>query len=162
MEIKKDIDQNELIQRFVLHEGYREMPYKCSKGFLTIGVGRNLKTNPLTEEEKKVCGDYMHGITKNMAFYLLRNDIAKAKRECEKNIPFFNSLDKERRYCLIDMCFQLGIGGLLGFKRMLKAMGVKNWEKAHDECLDSDYARYDTPTRAQRIAKTIRTGRFEA
>lgn len=161
MEIK-DIDQNELIQRFVLNEGLKTQPYKCKKGYLTIGIGRNLQTNPLSEEEKKVCGDYMHGITKNAAFYLLRNDIAKAKKECEKNIPFFYSLDKERRYCLIDMCFQMGIAGLLGFKRMLRAMGVGDWEKAYIECLDSDYARYDTPTRAQRIAKTIRTGRFEA
>ena len=87
----KDIDINEMIQRLVMHEGCELMPYKCPAGYLTIGVGRNLETNPLTKEEQKVCGDWRHGITKNAAFYLLRNDIEKVKKECQKNIPFFNT-----------------------------------------------------------------------
>jgi len=157
----KDIDTNEMIQRFVLHEGCELMPYRCPAGYLTIGVGRNLETNPLTAEEQKVCGDWRHGITKNAAYYLLRNDIERAKRDCNKAIPFFDVLDKERRYCLIDMCFQMGKDGLLGFKKMLRAMGVGNWEEAYKECLDSDYAREDSPKRARRIANTIKTGRFE-
>ena len=155
----KDIDTNEMIQRLVMHEGYSEMPYKDTKGYLTIGVGRCLKTNPLTEEEKKVCGDYMHGITKNAAFYLLRNDIEKVRKDCNKRIPFFNTLDAERRYCLIDMCFNMGIDGLLQFKKMLTAMGIGDWNKASEECLNSKYAK-DTGIRAKRISNTIKTGVF--
>lgn len=155
----KDIDTNDMVQRLVMHEGCELMPYKCPAGYLTIGVGRNLETNPLTEEEKKVCGDYMRGITKNAAFYLLRNDIERVKRECSKNIPFFNALDAERRYCLIDMCFNLGIKGLLKFKNMLSAMGVGNWNVASSECLNSNYAK-QTGQRARRIANTIKTGEF--
>lgn len=155
----KDIDDNEMIQRFIRHEGCELMPYKDTKGYWTIGIGRCFEKNPLTLEEKKVCGDYMHGITKNAAFYLLRHDIEKAKKECSRSIPFFNKLDAERRYCLIDMCFQMG-KGLLGFKKMLRAMGVGNWEEAYKECLDSDYARNDSPSRAKRIANTIKTGVF--
>lgn len=154
-----DVDENEIIQRLVMHEGCELMPYKCPAGYLTIGVGRNLDTNPLTKEEIKVCGDYKHGITKNAAFYLLRNDIEKVKRECTKNIPFFNALDAERRYCLIDMCFNIGIKGLLGFKKMLSAMGVGEWNRASTECLNSNYAK-QTGKRARRIANTIKTGRF--
>jgi lysozyme len=155
----KDIDENSIIQRFVLHEGCVLQPYKCPAGYLTIGVGRNLETNPLTKEEQKVCGDYMHGITKNAAYYLLRNDIEKVKRECSKNIPFFNTLDAERRYALLDMCFNLGIKSLLKFRLMLEAMGVGNFEKAAAECLNSRYAK-QTGKRAKRIAETIRTGKF--
>ena len=59
------------------------------------------------------------------------------------------------------MCFQMGIKGLKKFKKMLAAMGVGYWNKASDECLDSDYARKDSPLRANRIAKTIRTGQFD-
>jgi len=156
----KDIDINEMIQRFVLNEGCSLMPYKDTKNLLTIGIGRCIDKNPLTQEEKKVCGDYMRGITKNAAFYLLRNDISRVMKECSKNIPFFYTLDAERRYCLIDMCFNMGIKGLLGFKKMLSAMGVGDWNWAADECLSSKYAK-DTGIRARRIAKTIRTGRFE-
>lgn len=156
----KDVDTNEMIQRFVLHEGCVLQPYKCPAGCWTIGVGRNIEANPLTEEEKRVCGDYMHGITKNAAYYLLRNDIERVKKECQKNIPFFNKLDKERRWALMDMCFQLGCNGLLKFKRMLGSIGVGNYELASEQCLQSKYAK-QTGKRAQRVAKTIRTGRFE-
>lgn len=155
----KDIDDNEMIQRFILHEGCELMPYRCPAGYLTIGIGRNLDTNPLTLEEKKVCGDWRHGITKNAAFYLLRHDIEKVKRECVKNIPFYYNLDAERRYCLIDMCFNLGIKSLVKFKKMLGAMGCGDWEWAARECLNSKYAT-QTGKRAKRIAETIRTGEF--
>lgn len=157
---RKELSENELIQRFVLHEGCELMPYRCPAGYLTIGVGRNLETNPLTGEEKKVCGDYMHGITKNIAFYLLRHDIEKVKRECKQNIPFFNRLDPERQYALIDMCFNLGIKSLLGFKKMLGAMGCGDWERAANESLNSKYAK-QTGKRARRIANTIKTGEFK-
>lgn len=156
----KDVDTNEMIQRFVLHEGCVLQPYKCPAGCWTIGVGRNIEANPLTEEEKRVCGDYMHGITKNAAYYLLRNDIERVKKECQKNIPFFNKLDKERRWALLDMCFNLGINGLMKFKRMLGSIGVGNYDLAAEQCLQSKYAK-QTGKRAQRVAKTIRTGRFE-
>lgn len=154
------LSNEEIIQRLVLHEGVSLKCYICPAGYPTIGVGRNLKTNPLTKDEIKVCGDYMHGITKNAAFYLLRNDIKRVTEECEQRFPFWKQLDDERKYALLDMSFQLGIGGVLNFKKMLKAMGVGNWKEASAQCLDSKYA-VQTPTRAKRIAKTIETGRFE-
>lgn len=154
------LSNDEIIQRLVFHEGCVLKPYRCSRGYLTIGVGRNLETNPLTNEELKVCGDYKHGITKNAAFYLLRNDIKRVTEECSERFPFWKQLDDERKYALIDMVFQLGLGGVLKFKNMLKAMGVGNYKEASEHCLDSKYAQ-QTPNRAKRIAKTIECGRFE-
>lgn len=151
---------DEVVQRFVLHEGVRLKPYKDTKGKLTIGVGRCIDTNPFTCEELKAVGDWEKGITKNAAFFLLRNDIKRVSKECKNNIPFYEELNDDRRYALLDMCFQLGIGGLLGFKKMLAAMGVGNWVEAKKQCLDSKYAREDSPKRAERIANTIETGRF--
>ena len=159
--IQKELDVNELTQRFVLHEGCVLTPYKCPAGYLTIGVGRNLETNPLTSEEKKICGDYMNGITKNAAYYLLRNDIDRCEKECIKYIPFYGSLDCERKYALLDMDFNMGIKTLLKFKKMLSAMGTGNWEEASAECLNSNYAK-QTGKRAKRIAETIRIGKFIA
>lgn len=154
------LSKDEIIQRLVFHEGCKLKPYRCTEGFLTIGVGRNLETNPLTEEEKKACGDYEHGITKNAAFLLLRNDIDRVICECIKVFPFWKQLDSERQYALIDMVFQLGVAGVKKFKKMLAAMGVGNYKEAAVQCLDSRYAK-QTPNRAKRIAKTIETGKFE-
>lgn len=155
----KILSKNDIVQRLVMHEGIRLNPYLCTEGYATIGVGRNLDTNPLTPDEKVVCGDILSGITKSAAFYLLRNDIDRVIKECEKNFLIWERLDDERQYALLDMVFQLGISGVKKFKKMLAAMGVGDWKEAAKQCLDSKYAQ-QTPERAKRIAKTIETGKF--
>ncbi len=154
------LDMEETITRLCIHEGISLKPYKCPAGYLTIGVGRNLITNPITKAEEKVIGDWRHGITKNAAFYLLRNDIKRVERECRQNIGFWRNLDDERQYALLDMAFNLGIKGLLQFKKMLSEMAIGNYRGAAKECLNSKYAR-NVGKRAERIAKTIETGEFK-
>lgn len=154
------LDIYEISQRLILHEGLRLQPYRCIKGRLTIGVGRNLDSNPLSSEEKSVLGDWKHGITTQEAMYLLRNDILKINTLLKKHIKFFSKLDDERQYALIDMAFNMGIGGLLQFKKMLKAIEQKKFNQAADECLNSQYAKI-TKKRAIRIAEVIRNGTFK-
>lgn len=153
------LSKNDIVQRLVMHEGISLTPYRCSEGYFTIGFGRNLDTNPLTPDEKSICGDIARGITKSAAFYLLRNDIDRVIKECKKNFVIWERLDDERQYALIDMVFQLGLGGVNKFKKMLAAMGVGDWKEAAKQCLDSKYAK-QTPARARRIARTIETGKF--
>ena len=154
------IDLGTAIQRLCIHEGIRLEPYKSLAGYSAIDVGRNLAASTITEEERKVVGDWRHGITKNAAFYLLRNDIVRIEKECKKNIGFWRNLDDERQYALLDMAFNLGIKGLLQFKKMLSDMAIGNYRGAAKECLNSKYAR-DVGKRAERIAKTIETGEFK-
>lgn len=156
------IDMNEAVQRLCLHEGIRLQPYKCPAGYWTIGVGRNLETNPPTAEEKRVIGDWRNGITKNAAFYLLRNDIKRISDECARQIPFWKNLDDERQYALVDMAFNLGMAGLLKFQKMLSYLGVGNYIQAATECLASKYAK-DVGERAVRVAKIIERecGRYD-
>lgn len=154
------IDLYEVSQRLIIHEGLRLQPYFCKKGKLTIGVGRCLDTNPLSPEEERVVGDWKHGITKNAAIYLLRNDIKNIYRTLKKRLNFFETLDAERQYALIDMAFNLGVSGLLRFKKMLSAMQNCNFDQAATECLNSQYAT-TVGVRAERIARTIKTGEFK-
>ena len=150
-------DMNVWVNRLIEHEGIKLMPYKCPLGKLTIGVGRNLEDNPLSGEEKRALGDYMHGITVNGAKMLLRNDIMSAYKGCKKLFKEFESLDVERQYALVDMCFQLGVKGLSKFRLMRWAIADKDFEGASKACLSSCYAK-QTPKRARRIAEVIRTG----
>ena len=153
------LDLEEIINRLVLHEGLELKPYKCSAGFWSIGVGRNLITNPLTKQEKLVVGDLSQGITYDMAMYLLKHDIKRVFEECKTNFRFWKYLDDERKYALFDMCFNLGIKRLLKFKKMLEALEIGDFRGAAKECLNSKYAK-DVGKRAIRIAKTFETGEF--
>ncbi len=154
-------DLNKWCERLIEHEGMRLMPYRCPAGKLTIGVGHCLETNPLTPEEARALGDYMHGITENAAKMLLRNDIMRSYEALKRLVKNFEELDEERQYALLDMCFQLGAKGLKKFKYMLKAIEQGNFDMAAFECLTSKYAQ-QTPKRAKRIAGAIKTGKWQA
>lgn len=147
------------MRRLEFHEGCRLMPYRCPAGKLTIGIGRCIDTNPFTKEELQAVGDWKHGITKNAALMLLRNDIDRCKNELS-GLDFYAKLDLERKYALLDMCFCQGIHGVLKYKKMLSAMRIKDWEKAYKECLNSRW-HLQAKSRCERIANTIKTGVFE-
>jgi lysozyme len=153
------LNNNVLIERLEFHEGYRANKYICTGGKTTQGIGHNLDNNPLNETEKIIIKDLNHW-TKPEARFVLSNDIEKCKLLLNNMVRGFNKLDDERQYALVDMCFQLGINGLLKFKKMLKAIEVGDFEEASKQCLDSSYAK-QTPSRANRIARLIKTGVWE-
>lgn len=157
---------DEIKQRLAVHEGFRSKPYRCTTNKLTIGIGRNIEDRPFTEEELRLVDkDYMtKGITKAQAFAILARDVMQFDFELRQNIPFYERLDDERQYALLDMAFNMGIGnnkkGLLSFKKMLRYIGTGFYKQAAVECLNSKYGR-ELPTRAGRIARTIETGVFK-
>lgn len=150
------MDFDIIIKRLEFHESCILKPYYCPTGHLTLGIGHNIDARAFTNEEKKAIGDWKKGITKNMAYMICRNDVNICLNQL-KTLPFWNRLDLERKYALLDMCFQLGFKGLCGFKKMLEAMRWGKWQTAAEECLNSDYAR-QTPARAKRIARLIKEG----
>ncbi|MBQ8677434.1 MAG: glycoside hydrolase family protein [Alphaproteobacteria bacterium] len=155
------IDIKEAVQRLYVHEGCRLKPYRDTKGYLTIGIGRCLDKNPFTAEEKKLVGScwQLKGITKEAAFMLLHSDILRTIKELAYKIPFWDNISDERQYALLDMAFQMGVNGVLKFKKMLAAIGSGDFETARKECLNSKYAR-EFKTRATRNADCLATGRY--
>lgn len=128
-------------EQLILHEGLRLKPYKCPAGYLTIGVGRNLETKGISREE---------------ALFLLRNDIKEVEQALSK-YDWYTKLDPIRQKVLIDMCFNLGLAGLLQFRRMITALISGDYETAADEMLASKWAQ-QVGARAQRLARMMRTG----
>jgi len=68
-------------------------------------------------------------------------------------------LGEPRQAVLSDMAFNIGQSRLSLFAKMLAAIRRADWQAAHDELLDSAYAR-QTKTRAQTNAKTLLTGEW--
>ena len=126
-------------------EGLSLIPYLDSNGNWTIGVGHKLKSE---------CGP----ITLEYAGKLLAEDIKIAREAAMRIVPSFNELCEERQFVLISMAFQLGPTGLKGFKKMLLAIENKAYVVASQEMLDSKWHRQDTPKRAERLAKIMKTG----
>lgn len=127
-------------EQLKIDEGLRLKPYRCSAGKLTIGYGRNLDANGISQAEAEV---------------LLENDIRDAENTCIHSFPWFADLTEPRQDVLVNMCFNLGLTRLLGFKKFLKAMELGNYETAAHEMMDSDWAE-QVGARALRLARIIR------
>lgn len=125
----------------LLHEGYRQFPYKDSKGILTIGIGTNLESDGLTECQ---------------AWSIANDKVTCIKDSLLDQLPFFGGLNEVRQAVLIDIAYNCGVNGLMAFKRMLHAASLENYVKAGDEIEDSQLA----PKRKERLAQMMRSGEW--
>ena len=107
------------------NEGLRLKPYHCKAGKLTIGYGRNLEAK---------------GISIKEAEYLFENDLKIVAKQVANRIEFYKKLSYKRKMVLVDMAFNMGIEGLLSFKKMLGAMKRKDFMEAGKELMRSKYA----------------------
>jgi len=131
-----------LREQLIRHEGLRLKPYTDTVGKLTIGVGRNLTDR---------------GISKAEAMHLLDNDILEAQTAVVKALPWTVEIDRPRFEILMNMAFNLGIGGLLKFERFLAAVQEGSYELAALEMLNSKWAK-QVGQRADELASMMRTG----
>lgn len=132
----------EFEEMLIRHEGLETKLYTCSAGKLTIGVGRNLEDNGITEEE---------------ALYLMRNDIERVTMELIDRFPLVRDLDSDRFYVLVNMAFNLGIPRLATFKKMWLALERHDWAEAAEEMLDSRWHQ-QVGSRARELAGIMRAG----
>ena len=136
------IDRAAMTRQLRLHEGERLKPYRCTAGKLTIGVGRNLDDRGITREESAM---------------LLANDIAAEERELLRALPWVAMLDEVRQRVLLDMSFNMGLVGLLGFKRTLATIQAGEYQAAATMMLDSKWAK-QVGQRAERLSRMMATG----
>jgi len=120
-------------------EGFRAKMYKCSEGFNTIGYGTNLDVG-LTEEEAE-------------AVLLVR--LKNIDKELVDRLPLYFKVSGEIQNILVNMAYNLGVSGLLKFKKTLSALECKDYQTAADEMLDSRWAR-QVGLRAYRLADRVR------
>lgn len=122
--------------------GKQLKPGDTIKGHPTVGIGRALDRNPLTETEAK---------------YLCLNDIAKVERELDRAFPWWRELSEKRQLVLASMAFQMGTGGLQGFPKFLAALKRQDWPGAAAEMRDSRWHE-QAPARCEGLAKMMADG----
>ena len=129
-----------VMPRLKVQEGFRAMPYRDSEGVLTIGYGTNLEI----------------GITMREGSYLLSERVHLAEIRFSHEWKPYQDMPVDVQVELIDMAYQLGVTGLLGFHDMLKNLALGNYEGAALEAERSAWAT-ETPSRAARAAEVFRS-----
>jgi lysozyme len=150
---KKMETLREMITR---HEGRRLKPYRCPSGFLTVGMGYNIDTNPLPVDIAAYLR--MQGeITEEMADRLLTIMLGVVTLQCHAIYAGFEGFSEVRRNALIDFVYNVGARTAQKFKKMRAAVETGNWETAADELKDSVWFN-QVGTRGPDIVGMIREG----
>jgi lysozyme len=138
---------NRLADQLAKHEGVKRFAYKCPAGKWTIGVGRNI------DEDGGL------GLSDGEIYTLLNNDIQRTDEELSNAFRFYEDLDRVRKDAMINICFNLGLTRLRGFRLALKLMETKDYSEASVEFLDSLWAS-QVGQRALDIAHMIQYGEY--
>ena len=126
-----------LISSIKRSEGFVGTVYQDTLGIDTVGYGTKM---PLDEDEAEL---------------LLAHRLEKFMFSLQDKKPDMMELSEERRDVLYEMAYQLGIGGLLKFKKMWSAIEERDFFIASLEMLNSRWAK-QTPLRAKRLSKIMR------
>jgi lysozyme len=108
-----------LLDQLKRDEGLRLTPYKDSVGKTTIGYGRNLDDVGISQYEAEI---------------LLQHDLIHASQVLRDNLPWTEGLDEVRRAVLVNMSFNMGIHGLMGFKNTLGLIQAGNSIRHQRRC----------------------------
>jgi len=124
-----------------IHEGVVLKLYKCSQGYYTCGVGRNIQANGISMEEAEL---------------MLANDIDDCIVDLKRNIGFFNDLPETIQEVMVNLCFNIGINKLLNFKKTIGLLRDEKYLEAGDEILRSKWSK-QVGQRSHDLADMIRS-----
>lgn len=137
-----------LISRVVEHEGIKKFAYTDTLGYTTVGIGRCIDSR------------VGKGLSVDECFYLLNNDLKECRSQLTK-YDWFTNQDEARQGALIELCFNLGITGLLGFKNMIDALKRKSYAEAVKHLKDSKWSSQVGARRVDDISYRIANGRYK-
>lgn len=126
-----------------MNEGYRQHVYEDTEGIPTIGIGFNLN----------------EGFSREECLLILKHRIGTFISELNDRVPAYRRVNQVRKTVLLDMAYNLGVNGLLNFRKMLAALEEGDYQLAAKEMLDSRYAK-QVKGRALRNARMMESGRW--
>jgi lysozyme len=147
--------REDFVDLIIIDEGFRGEPYLDTVNKWTVGIGRNLDDKGLSVAELRSLFS-RQPMTRDFARLLLSNDVEEIEDDLRAALPWFDQLDEARQYVLVNMGM-MGVKRLMGFKLMLAAMQIGDWQEAARELMSSKYAT-QVGKRAERLANVMRTG----
>ena len=130
----------DLIDSIKKHEGYRSKVYKDSLGIDTIGYGFAIKDLELDED---ICD------------IILDRKIKELATRVNRTFSWYRYMPQAIRDVVMNMCYQLGVGGFSKFRKTISFLQNKQFHDASEEMLDSLWAR-QTPNRAKELSDRVK------
>ena len=152
------VDVARVYEEISADEGKILHKYLCSESHPTIGIGHKVQNTdaeaPLSEHEVHEEVSEEECISEGRCYELFQQDVQIAIDGCRRVYPTWEELPQEAQHILVNMCFQLGSGGLGKFKNMNAAVEEQAWLDMSNEMMDSRWAQ-QTPERAKRLRDRV-------
>tara|TARA_Y100001938_G_C7967036_1_gene367335 strand:+ start:416 stop:886 length:471 start_codon:yes stop_codon:yes gene_type:complete len=135
-------------EQIVFEEGIKNSVYLCSESHKTVGIGHLcLKGEPEFEM------DIGTKISPERTQELFNADFNQTLNDCKALFPEFDDYNAQIQIVLLNMCFQLGLPRLKGFKKMRKALDERNFVQMAKEMENSRWYRQTTNRAERQIAR---------
>jgi len=158
------MNSDAVIARLKQFEGITNYMYRCTGGDVTVGIGHALlapanasaltwQVNGAAASLGQVATDYhavaaaplgevatayQHLTQCRLADAdveaLVAADIVAFEQKLEQALPDWHNYPEPAQEALFDMAFNLGLGGLLKFQMLLKAVNAGDWATAAAQC----------------------------
>lgn len=133
-------------------EGCNLRAYKDTLGYWTVGYGHKL------ENQDHNYSDY--SITSDEAQDLLESDLGGAETS-STYLSEWNYLNTDcRKNAVIELVFNMGLSTWKHFAQTRLDIQNQNWQKAHDDLLNSLWAKQVGPSRSNRLANYLLKGQY--
>ena len=139
----------ELKEQIKEHEGFVPRTYKDSLGKRTIGFGHLCVEPEQWDDDKEFTREELERV--------FDNDFEEALKNAESLIGE-RSINFIAKQVIIEMVFQLGIGGVGKFKKMWSALDNEDYGEASFQMMDSLWAK-QTPNRAEKLSQKMRSAK---
>ena len=144
------MNKDKLREEIAEDEGCKYEIYLDHLALPTCGVG-----HLITETDKEHGKPVGTVVEQERVRQLFALDIAVTLDECKVLYPDFDDLPEECQHIIANMMFNMGRPRLSKFKGMKAGVDAKDWNKAADEMVDSNW--FDqVPNRAKRLVARMR------
>ena len=141
----------QLRKELELDEGCKHETYLCSQNVVTGGIG-----HMITEWDDEKYLEVGVEIPDEQVKAWFNKDIETVLSDCELLYDDFDHLPEEAQLVIANMMFNLGYPRLKKFVGMKAGVDARDWNKAADEMIDSNYYK-QLPNRAGRLVKRMRS-----
>lgn len=145
-----------LVERVARHEGFKAKPYIDPLVKKSMADEEIEATEELLNHLKLTFGYGFMSLTEKEAKTILRMRLETIESELAKEIDDFYLHPNDVQDVLIEMSFQLGVTGLLSFKKTIQCLIDRDYFAMSIEMLDSKWAKEDSPSRAKELSLIVR------
>lgn len=150
------MDLERLKKQLIADEGCKFEIYLDTKGLPTFGIGHLLTKDDIEwDTYKRLSKNGKLTVSQQRIDQVFKQDIEIVVKSCCTLFKGFNSFAEDLQQIIANMMFNIGLPKFSKFVKFIKAIGDKNYAKAAQEMIDSNWYRELDKLGSKRAARLV-------